>query len=699
MLPFPTTTQYAESTRIVSSSDLWSASLLDTTQPHPSSTSGAPSLRHTPTTQHDAAPCLPTPPVQTATFAPMPAVRPPFTGQGPLTADWVNPAVDLPTGDRFSELLKAKLDMDLRQSGDASGRVDFGGLGAAMNLPGRHEHPVPWPLLTSPFDARGGSACGADRTRLSTGIDGVADGIVDMIDVSRNAIAAMDALSAASRPAAPHSSSAPMPAPADPPSALAHLALEHALHDTSRVWIPPDLVAPVPPHVFYPFATGASTAAYDFGIGCGLLPISQSGAQPDAPATMAGQEDSPSTHASSGAVPPPAPASAGLPSTPAPPSALPWNWLGGDVLSFAAPQPFAGAPQVSPFPTSVAIPQPQLSVALPPMEYMPQAVWHGLGGLPVSASTTLGDTPIMTPLPKPEQTASPAGPYSGAAPAFTLPGPGPGAWAHEMFPSAPTTLGGSSSGAGSPWAVPAAHADDTAAPGPSRAADMTVSSSVELSTSGEHVGADAGAKKPRGKKRKSEGEQAAASSAAAAGVLDAEGEEKKIVIACYTCRQRKLKCDGERPRCAHCKRRPQDICEYDAVLRRRGPGRNNKPRDKARGARRKGGGKLGDVERAVEAPAAMSELADSSPARSAHQLPARQLLHSADDAHVSAGGMGMGIGHVVPSASGLYAASSFPPSAGPALALPDADADGPAPWASAGMHVMAAAAAAMRADR
>lgn len=36
------------------------------------------------------------------------------------------------------------------------------------------------------------------------------------------------------------------------------------------------------------------------------------------------------------------------------------------------------------------------------------------------------------------------------------------------------------------------------------------------------------------------------------------------------------RCDGARPRCHHCSRRDDEPCVYDAVLKRRGPGRCNK---------------------------------------------------------------------------------------------------------------------------
>ncbi|KAI5896733.1 uncharacterized protein SCHCODRAFT_02615671 [Schizophyllum commune H4-8] len=53
-------------------------------------------------------------------------------------------------------------------------------------------------------------------------------------------------------------------------------------------------------------------------------------------------------------------------------------------------------------------------------------------------------------------------------------------------------------------------------------------------------------------------------------------------IACDFCRQRKLRCTGDKPRCEACVTRDQE-CSYVPILRRRGPG---KKRDKV-GARRR----------------------------------------------------------------------------------------------------------------
>jgi hypothetical protein len=43
------------------------------------------------------------------------------------------------------------------------------------------------------------------------------------------------------------------------------------------------------------------------------------------------------------------------------------------------------------------------------------------------------------------------------------------------------------------------------------------------------------------------------------------------------------RCDGARPKCFHCSRRKEDCCSYDVVLRRRGPGRKNKTKQKSEG--------------------------------------------------------------------------------------------------------------------
>ncbi|WWC67001.1 uncharacterized protein I206_100908 [Kwoniella pini CBS 10737] len=50
----------------------------------------------------------------------------------------------------------------------------------------------------------------------------------------------------------------------------------------------------------------------------------------------------------------------------------------------------------------------------------------------------------------------------------------------------------------------------------------------------------------------------------------------KTIIACNNCRAKKLKCNGEKPKCFHCDRRGEDSCIYEAILRRRGPGKHNK---------------------------------------------------------------------------------------------------------------------------
>ncbi|WWC57986.1 uncharacterized protein I303_100521 [Kwoniella dejecticola CBS 10117] len=64
----------------------------------------------------------------------------------------------------------------------------------------------------------------------------------------------------------------------------------------------------------------------------------------------------------------------------------------------------------------------------------------------------------------------------------------------------------------------------------------------------------------------------------------------KTVIACNNCRAKKLKCNGEKPKCFHCHRRGEDTCVYEAILRRRGPGKHNKekpPKEAKEGKKRK----------------------------------------------------------------------------------------------------------------
>ncbi|OCF59837.1 hypothetical protein L486_02510 [Kwoniella mangroviensis CBS 10435] len=51
---------------------------------------------------------------------------------------------------------------------------------------------------------------------------------------------------------------------------------------------------------------------------------------------------------------------------------------------------------------------------------------------------------------------------------------------------------------------------------------------------------------------------------------------EKTFIACNNCRAKKLKCNGEKPKCFHCHRRGEETCVYEAILRRRGPGKHNK---------------------------------------------------------------------------------------------------------------------------
>ncbi|KAI0036460.1 hypothetical protein K488DRAFT_82078 [Vararia minispora EC-137] len=74
------------------------------------------------------------------------------------------------------------------------------------------------------------------------------------------------------------------------------------------------------------------------------------------------------------------------------------------------------------------------------------------------------------------------------------------------------------------------------------------------------------------------------------GGKKARGGKKKVEIACYFCRQRKLKCSGDRPTCKTCSRQKKR-CEYAQAPRRRGPGKA--PRGSRRLMQGRGGANAG----------------------------------------------------------------------------------------------------------
>ncbi|WVF66275.1 hypothetical protein IAT40_001015 [Kwoniella sp. CBS 6097] len=76
--------------------------------------------------------------------------------------------------------------------------------------------------------------------------------------------------------------------------------------------------------------------------------------------------------------------------------------------------------------------------------------------------------------------------------------------------------------------------------------------------------------------KEAEKSSAAMSASTSASSSSKKSLPEKTVIACNNCRAKKLKCNGERPKCYHCTRRGEDACTYEAILRRRGPGKNNK---------------------------------------------------------------------------------------------------------------------------
>ncbi|KAL6303472.1 hypothetical protein BKA93DRAFT_928995 [Sparassis latifolia] len=71
--------------------------------------------------------------------------------------------------------------------------------------------------------------------------------------------------------------------------------------------------------------------------------------------------------------------------------------------------------------------------------------------------------------------------------------------------------------------------------------------------------------------------------------LTTQGKPRtRVYVACIQCRARKIRCDGAKPLCHNCGRRPDgdSQCSYDPVPKRRGP-------DKTPGGRHRGGGQEG----------------------------------------------------------------------------------------------------------
>ncbi|KAI0770251.1 hypothetical protein C8Q74DRAFT_1218649 [Fomes fomentarius] len=109
---------------------------------------------------------------------------------------------------------------------------------------------------------------------------------------------------------------------------------------------------------------------------------------------------------------------------------------------------------------------------------------------------------------------------------------------------------------------------------PSQAASVQ-----EVSAESEPVSTALTTGKRRRRTRAEKGKESASSSSSEHAHAP---KSKKTLIACHFCRARKLRCDGQKPSCANCRKRSHP-CTYEQQPKRRGPGKTPRGSSRRRG--------------------------------------------------------------------------------------------------------------------